>query len=115
MDDLSNTLKALHDDPVLFVRSVVGAEPQKWQIEALNAVAKNNKVAIKSGHGVGKSTYLAWLCLWFLLTRMPTKIVATANTANQLHDVLANDVLKWSKQLPAGFQKQLEFKQERVS
>jgi len=115
MDDLSKTLKALHDDPVLFVRSVLNAEPQKWQIEALNAVAKNNKVAIKSGHGVGKSTYLAWLCLWFLLTRMPTKIVATANTANQLHDVLANDVLKWSKQLPAGFQKQLEFKQERVS
>ena len=72
MDDFTKTLKKLRNDPVLFVRTVIGAEPQRWQVKALNAVAKNNKVAIKSGHGVGKSTYLSWLCLWFLLTRLPS-------------------------------------------
>ena len=67
-DDFKKILKKLHNDPVLFVHTVLKAKPQKWQIEALNAVVKCNKVAIKSGHGVGKSTYLSWLCLWFLLT-----------------------------------------------
>ncbi len=114
-DDFKKILKKLHNDPVLFVRTVLKAEPQKWQIEALTAVVKSNKVAIKSGHGVGKSTYLSWLCLWFLLTRIPAKIVATANTASQLQDVLANDVQKWSKELPKGFLDQLEFKQDRVA
>ena len=69
-DDFKKILKKLHNDPVLFVKTVLKAKPQKWQAEALNAVAKNNKVAIKSGHGTGKSTHieqiaarLNWPCI----------------------------------------------------
>ena len=55
MTELSETLLKLRKDPVLFVESVLEATPQKWQKEALRAVAKNERISIKSGHGVGNT------------------------------------------------------------
>jgi len=99
----------------MFVRHVIGAEPQKWQTDALRAIASNDKVAIKSGHGVGKTAFLSWLVLWWLLTRYPTKIVATANTAHQLNDILWTEVDKWARKMPEGFRSQLEFTKDKIS
>ena len=93
----------LRDDPVLFVKTVIGAEPQQWQADALRAIAANDKLAIKSGHGVGKTAFEAWAVLWWLLTRYPTKIAVTANTAHQLNDVLWTEIDKWARGLPQGF------------
>ena len=115
MSDLEKVLAEVGKDPDLFVRHVLKATPQEWQAEALRAVRDNNKVCIKSGHGVGKSTFLAWLVLWQLLTKYPTKVVATANTAHQLHDILWTEVEKWSRELPDGFRNQLELKQDKIS
>jgi len=115
LSDLEKTLLSLRNDPEAFVRRVIGAEPQAWQADALRAIAGDNKVAIKSGHGTGKSAYLSWLILWWLLTRYPTKIVATANTAHQLNDVLWTEVDKWARQMPEGFKSQLEFKSDKIS
>ena len=115
LTDLEDTLLKLRNDPEMFVRHVIGAEPQAWQTEALRAIASDNKLAIKSGHGTGKSAYLSWLILWWLLTRYPTKIVATANTAHQLNDVLWTEVDKWARQMPEGFKSQLDFKSDKIS
>jgi len=42
--------------PVAFVREVLHAEPDNWQLEALRAVARGHtRIAIRSGHGVGKA------------------------------------------------------------
>ena len=106
MKDFSETLLKLRNDPELFVRHVIGAEPQAWQVEALRAIAADDKLALKSGHGIGKTAFLSWLILWWLLTRYPTKIVATANTAHQLNDVLWTEVDKWARQMPEGFREQ---------
>ena len=57
------------DNPLIFVRDVLGATPEPWQAEALEAVGKHDRVSIRSGHGVGKTTFESWLILWFLLTR----------------------------------------------
>ena len=115
MDDIKNTLLRLRNDPELFVKHVIGADPQEWQTLALRAIASDDKVAIKSGHGVGKTAFLSWLILWWLLTRYPTKIVATANTAHQLNDVLWTEVDKWARKMPEGFLSQLEFTREKIS
>ncbi len=101
-------------DPVLFVRQALKAEPEKWQAEFLTAVRDNNRVAVKSGHGVGKSTSLAWLIIWYLLTRYPTVIIATANTEAQLTDVLLREVEKWVRQLPEGMKDLIALKADRV-
>lgn len=115
LTDLQNTLLALRNDPELFVRHVIGAEPQEWQAAALRAIAAEDRVCIRSGHGIGKTAFLSWLILWWLLTRYPTKIVATANTAHQLNDVLWTEVDKWARRMNEGFKSQLDFKADKIS
>jgi len=45
--------------PDQFVRDVFQVVPEKWQDEALLNLVANDRVSIKSGHGVGKSCFLA--------------------------------------------------------
>lgn len=81
--------------PVVFVREVLAFEPDKWQTGALNDLAVSPKVAIKSGQGVGKTGLEAVALLWFLCCFPFPRIVATAPTKQQLHDVLWSEISKW--------------------
>ena len=112
---ISELLIQFHDDPVMFVEALLDAKPQPWQAEALMAVANNDRVAIKSGHGVGKTAFLSWLTLWWLCTHYPCKVAVTANTAHQLSDVLWTEIDKWARKLPQGVKEQLEFKTDKIS
>ena len=107
-------MMALAKDPVLFVRSIIGVEPEEWQKKALYAVRDNDRVAIRSGHGIGKTAFLSWLILWWLSTRTPARIACTANTASQLSDILWAEVAKWHRRLPEYFQKNIEVKSDKV-
>ena len=40
------------DNPKAFVMEALRAEPIAWQVEALEAIRDNNRIAIKSGHPV---------------------------------------------------------------
>ena len=104
----------LAQDPVAFVRGIIGVEPEDWQRKALEAVRDNDRVAIRSGHGIGKTAFLSWLILWWLTTRTPARIACTANTASQLSDILWAEVQKWYRKLPEGFQKVLDVKTDRI-
>jgi phage terminase large subunit len=104
----------LKNNPSLFVREILGAEPEKWQEEALQAIADGDRVAIKSGHGVGKSCFQSWMVLWFLSTHYPAKIVLTANTSAQLNDVLMSEINKWHRRMSPAFREQIEVKSDRV-
>lgn len=115
MATIEDTILRLRNDPVLFVETVIGAKPQAWQREALESISRHDKVAIKSGHGVGKTAFEAWVTLWWLLTHYPCKIAVTANTAHQLNDVLWTEIDKWARQLPKGFKDLLEFKTDKIS
>ena len=103
------------NDPNLFVKEVLGVEPDEWQQDFLNAVASGErKISIRSGHGVGKSTTASWAMLWFLLTRYPVKVVVTAPTSAQLYDALFAELKRWVKELPEPIQALLDVKQERI-
>lgn len=102
------------DKPVLFVREALGVEPEGWQGEALDRLVGNDRLAVKSGHGVGKTAFLAWVILWWLLSRYPAKVACTANTANQLSDVLWGELDKWWRKLPEGLRGLLELKSDRI-
>jgi|TARA_Y100000033_G_C2754079_1_gene115455 hypothetical protein len=107
-------LLQLREDPALFVKAVLQADPQPWQEEALRAIRDNDRVAIRSGHGVGKTAFLSWVVLWWMLTHYPVKVACTANTASQLSDVLWPEINKWGRKLPEFFQSQLEFKSDKI-
>jgi hypothetical protein len=111
----ADTIAILRDDPALFVETVLQATPQRWQKKALDAIAAHDKVAIKSGHGVGKTAFESWVVLWWLLTRYPTKTAVTANSAHQLSDVLWTEIDRWARNMPQPFKDLLEFKADKIA
>lgn len=100
--------------PDKFVAEVFGAEPEPWQAEALRSIALEDKVSIRSGHGVGKSTLLAWLILWFLGTHPNAKVPVTAPTAHQLNDVLWAELGKWHRKMPPALRDAYAVKADRI-
>ena len=92
---LSERLKIYRANPIEFVREVLQAQPQAWQAEALKTFAEKPRLAIRSGHGTGKSTLESWLVLWFLYTRPYSKVICTAPTAAQLNKILWSEINRW--------------------
>lgn len=64
---------------------------------------KTRRVSIRSGHGTGKSTFMAWCVLWFLACYFPAKVPATAPTSHQLEDVLWSEIAKWHRVMKERF------------
>jgi hypothetical protein len=76
---------------------------------------EEKRLAIRSGHGVGKTALLAWIVLWFAFTRRNYKIPITANSQDQLRDVTWAELVKWARILPDGLRDQLEIGVERIA
>jgi len=91
------------NDRVAFVREVLLVDKiEDWQLDVLRRLdAGKTRISIRSGHGVGKTTLLAWVALHFLFTRYPCKIAVTAPSATQLFDALAAEVKLWLKRAEA--------------
>lgn len=90
-------------------------QPDTWQAEMMTAVAKGHRrISVRSGHGVGKSTAVSWLALWYILTRYHAKIVITAPTSAQLYDALFAEIKRWVREMPEALQTLLEVKAERI-
>ena len=70
--------------------------------------------AIKSGHGIGKSTCCAWLMLHHMLCFYPQKTVCTAPTASQLFDALFAELKSQLLRLPPALQQLFEVFSERI-
>jgi phage terminase large subunit len=103
-------------DPAGFAREVVGLEPDPWQLDVLKALARGEtRISIRSGHGVGKSTLLACVMVWYLLTRFPVKIIVTAPTAGQLFDALWAEVRALVRRLPLAWQGLLDMQADHIS
>ena len=104
-----------YDDPVRFVREVLGASPLPYQAEFLSAIASGErKISVRSGHGTGKSTSASWAMLWFLFLRFPNKVVVTAPTSGQLFDALFAEMKRWINELPQNLKDMVTVKSDRV-
>lgn len=99
----SNLLHAInyyYSHPVHFVEDFIGVKPELEQAAILNSLVTNNHVAIKSGHGIGKTAVEAWSILWFMTTRPDCKVPCTAPTGHQLEDILWPEVGNWLNKSP---------------
>lgn len=99
-DFLDESIPLWRESPEMFFREVLQFEPDAWQREAANDLAHNPKVSIKSGQGVGKTGLEAAIFLWFITCFPYPRIVATAPTKQQLHDVLWSEISKWMSRSP---------------
>lgn len=92
-----DVLARWQSDAVAFVRECIGAEPDAWQIEALTAISTpaTERLAMKACKGPGKTAVLAWIILWFLVTRPYAKVAATSITGDNLSTNLWPELAKW--------------------
>lgn len=103
------------EGPGLFVREILGATPENYQEDLLQAVGGGKrKISVRSGHGTGKTTSLSWSMIWFLLFRYPCKVVVTAPTSAQLYDALFAELKRWINELPPALQGLVEVKTDRI-
>ena len=107
MSDIDGQILALipewYADPLRFVKEAFpwghGAlegetGPDEWQSDFLRDLGEEVKraerekgsirMAVASGHGVGKTAMTSWIIIWFLTVRDPAKVRVTANTEAQL-------------------------------
>ncbi len=85
------------DHPVEFAQDILNVEPTEDQKAVMEDVAKYSLVSVKSGHGVGKSALESWIIWWYISTRPYPKIMCTAPTKHQLHDILWAEASKWKR------------------
>lgn len=85
--------------------------PDVWQRELLRDIGRAVRerafggvspvapirVAIASGHGIGKSTIVAWLVDWIMSTRPESLGTVTANTFPQLQSKTWAAIQKWTR------------------
>lgn len=109
-------LARYRNDPVRFVKEMLGITPDAWQISLLEAVAASERrISVRSGHGVGKSAVLAWTALWFALTRYPSKCVMTAPSSTQLFDALFAELRGQVNNLPPFLKELLVVTADKIS
>lgn len=81
------------------------AGPEKWQAEHLQRIGDKLREGgdlgaiveedVSAGHGVGKSSVVAWIILWAISTHENTRGVVTANTDTQLRTKTWAELGKW--------------------
>lgn len=60
----------------------------------------SKSISIASGRGIGKSTTLSWIILWFLFCHPDCQIPCTAPTSDQMYDVLWKELALWIHRMP---------------
>ncbi len=75
-------------DPVEFAQDVLGVTLWTKQEEALRALMRERRVAVKSGNGLGKDFTAAVAALWYLYGHNPGIVLSTAPTFRQVRHVL---------------------------
>ncbi len=97
----SNEYQPIYDvfnDPGEFARRVLNMGPMKQQDELFNAIRDNDRVTARSGHGIGKTSGIAAIALWWIGTKGGCRIICTAAKEDQLKFQLWPELRKWRDQ-----------------
>jgi hypothetical protein len=118
---IAQVMDETYDDPLAFVQLAYPwgepgdlsgfTGPDRWQREFLEALGREVRsrgfdgvhavspirMATASGHGIGKSTLVAWIVNWIMSTRPHCQGTITANTYTQLETKTWAAILKWTR------------------
>lgn len=85
--------EAYYNDPVGWAKNMLGVDLWSKQREIATSVVHNKNVAVKAGHGVGKSFLVAVLACWWIDTRAPNGFVAsTAPSVQQIGAIVWREI-----------------------
>lgn len=85
-------LQRWRDDPVTYAAERLGVELWSGQQEILRAIAAHKRVAVRSGHKIGKSMSAAIAALWWFETRSRARVILTSSGGRQVGEVLWREV-----------------------
>jgi len=71
-----------------FISDILRIDLWSKQVEIVNALFEHHYVAVRSGHGVGKTLVSAAIVLTFIATRHPSIAITTAPTYKQVEMIL---------------------------
>ena len=116
--DLADFIGGFYFDPLGFVLGafdwghgdLAGEEgPDVWQADALRTLGEELRrahreggairLAVKSGHGIGKTTLIAWVSWFFMSVQPDVQVILTANTKTQLETKTWRELAKWRRRL----------------
>lgn len=110
---LINWLASVAKDPLAFVMGAFPwgepgttleneRGPEPWQTEVLTWIRDGLidmqqalRIAVASGHGIGKTALVSWLILWGISTCVDARGIVTANTEPQLKTKTWAELGKW--------------------
>ena len=109
LEEIADQLVACRSDPECFVDNLfdwnapelAGKSPEKWQREVLRTIrdglplGKAVRIAVASGHGVGKTALTSWICLWAMATCRDCRGILTASNEAQLSTRNRAELRKW--------------------
>lgn len=84
--------EACRNDPVRFARDILGVSLWSRQAEIVRAIVKHDRVAVKSGHKVGKTRLCAIVALWFASMRKSGRVIMTSSSARQVRNILWREI-----------------------
>lgn len=78
------------NNPVGYLRDVLNTELWGGMQKVANALASkpDARIAVRTGHGIGKTFTVARLALWFYDCYRPSKVITTAPTGRQVEKLL---------------------------
>jgi len=92
-----------------------------WQqVEILLAIARamngegKRKIAVRSGHGIGKSSVISIFMIWFLFCFKHSVIWCTAPGKIQMEDVLWKELALWKSRLPEPVAERFDWSKDYV-
>jgi phage terminase large subunit len=101
---------------VAFATEVLGLRLMRHQRRFLWALSVGKRrIALRSGHRVGKTLSLAVAALWHLLTKYPQKCLITAPSAGQLFGSLFPEIVSLAKKLPEFLRDMLNFYTDEIN
>lgn len=86
----------------------------RQQVEIILAVSRavnkkdKKRIAVRSWHGIGKSSVISMIMIWYLFSFWNSIIGCTAPTALQMHDVLWKELQVWKDRLPDNIKQEFE-------
>ena len=109
---------AFRYDPVLFIEMVCGTKLQEWQKKFMYAVRDNQQVSVRSGTGIGKSTAVALLTIWWVFTHnidnAGCMVACLSVSEKQIKSGIWKEVGIWYTKMKPWAKELLEYQGERL-
>jgi phage terminase large subunit len=92
-----HNLQTARSDILFYAEQVIGVDLEGYQKDVLVAIQQYQKVAWRSGHGVGKTTTAAIAVNWYFDCFPNSRIITTASAWRQVSKQLWPEIHKWRR------------------